>query len=95
MSNVNFAPDGVLDSAIFEGESAQALLSNPTLLKALETIERDATNKMVEAENPEKREQQWFLTRAIRELKAELFAMQNKGTAAANIKTKRVKNGQK
>ncbi|SAK46590.1 hypothetical protein AWB76_00940 [Caballeronia temeraria] len=95
MSNVNFAPDGILDTAIYTGEEARQLLNNPTLLKALDEIEQTATNEMVEALNPDVREQKWHLTRAVRELKKKLLAIQNAGTAAETIKSKRAKNGQK
>lgn len=88
--------EGQLDTAIFDGESARALLQNEALMKALAHIERSATEKMVQALDAESRDTHWYLTRAIIELKKQLLAMANAGTAAKEVRAKRgAKNGQK
>ncbi|MGY6156615.1 hypothetical protein [Paraburkholderia graminis] len=87
--------EGQLDTAIFDGENARALLSNETLLKAFAAIERTATEKMVTAQDITARDEQWYLTRAIRELKKQLLTVANAGTVAKETKVKRAKNEQK
>ncbi|MEX3923070.1 hypothetical protein AB4Y36_03475 [Paraburkholderia sp. BR10936] len=87
--------DGQLDTAIFDGEAARALLSNEVLMKALAECERTATEKMITALDVAVREENWYLTRAVRELKAQLLKFANSGTAAKETKAKRARNGQK
>jgi phage major head subunit gpT-like protein len=83
---------GDLDTAIYDGEQAFALLKNPAVLKALETLEAKAASEMVDALDPVVREQKWYFTRAIRELKKQLLVTQNAGAAAKETKAKRARN---
>lgn len=90
---ITAASEGQLDTAIFDGESARALLSNPVLTKALDDIEAAAINAMVEAHDEKERESKWYMTRAVRDLKKKLLVVANAGTAAKELKAKRAKNG--
>ncbi|KAK46345.1 hypothetical protein BG58_10965 [Caballeronia jiangsuensis] len=71
------------------------MLQHPVLLKALDEIERDATEAMINALDPAEREAKWYTTRAIKELKKQLLKTANAGAVAKDTKVKRARNVQK
>lgn len=74
------------DADIAKGNEASALLGNTLLNETLDKLEKDATEKMINAMKAEEREKAWYSLHAIREFKAALQSLHISGRLAATRK---------
>ena len=74
------------DADIAKGNEAAALLSNSLLTQTLDKLEKQATEKMIDALKQDEREKAWYSLHAIRELRNELQSLNTSGKLAKTRK---------